>query len=197
VVGFPNCACGIGVVWIFHDLPSHASARNTWFPLLLTASPTASQKEGEAQDTAFKKLSVDCAGATGCCSCHDDPFHLSANGLAFDDVTLTLKYPTASHELALGHATACDCVKVDEAGLRIAWACHEWPVHVAAAATVEVVNVSPTASQNPAEVHATPITPPTEAGSAWATQADPFQHAQLLGVRELDAVRLHVRTGRV
>jgi len=57
---------GLGVAWIFQEVPFHTSARPTKLPEPSRCVPTASQKVAETHDTAVSRLRVAPAGCDGC-----------------------------------------------------------------------------------------------------------------------------------
>src|SRR5215469_5150726 len=57
---------GLGVAWIFQEVPFHTSARPTKLPELSRCVPTASQKFAETHDTAVSRLRVAPPGRAGC-----------------------------------------------------------------------------------------------------------------------------------
>ena len=71
---------GLGVDWIDHAVPFHASTSVTSTPELLVYAPTALHVVEEVHDTLYILAAVAPVGAGAVCSAHVVPFQRSTRG---------------------------------------------------------------------------------------------------------------------
>jgi hypothetical protein len=136
----PRPCGGLGVVWMVHRAPSHASASAP--PL---KPPVAVQADAEAHDTAFRDAPP-CAGAGVFWRCQAAPFHRSTKAWV---TPATVLVPTAVQAAGELHATPARAAKVDRGGFGVRTIRQELPFHCSArlAPWPEVLICTPTAMQ--------------------------------------------------
>jgi len=152
---------GLGVVWIFQDVPFHASAN-----VPLRSLPTAVHAVADVHDTPD---STENPGGLGVAWIFQDvPFHASAN------VPLG-PLPTAMHEVADVHDTLDSDAPPEVRGAL--WSFQAVPFHASASVTPtpELLPAPPTAMHDVADVHDTPDKAPPGAVAlalAWIDQVE-------------------------
>jgi hypothetical protein len=124
----PAEALGLGVGWIFHDVPSHASAKVTWSPEELASVPTARQASAEVQDTRDRLPPLEPLGFGVVWTCHSVPSHTSASVPVAEE-------PTAVQASASVHDTAVRLVVAEPSGLGVVWTVQEVPSQASANVT--------------------------------------------------------------
>ena len=96
-----------------HVVPFQLSARVPDLPVALRNDPTPVHVVAAVQDTAFRCAALDPVGLVMGWIFHEVPFHPSARGVVADPDT---RVPTASHDVALMHATPVNELPVAPAG---------------------------------------------------------------------------------
>jgi hypothetical protein len=156
----------LGVGWMVHFIPFHRSAA--------PRSATAVQATVDVQDTAARPPPGDGLGVRWMAQLL--PFHRSASVR-----TPAGPPPTATQNEADMHVTPPN--KLPGAGLGVGWMAQLRPFHRSARVATGFPALSrrpPTATQNEADVHATPVKLPADPeglGVAWIVQSSPFHRS--------------------
>jgi hypothetical protein len=166
---------GMGVFWITHFVPFHASARPPFTPLAWYL-PTAVQVVFELHETPLSTASVVPNGLGVFWITHVTPFHPSARVNVLPE--LSEKFPTAGHSIGDEHETPFRTAFVAPAGSGTGWFTHVAPFCISAIATVEpeLPTSNPTAMHVVADGHETPLSSasltPAGLGVGWIIQPD-------------------------
>jgi hypothetical protein len=178
---------GLGVGWMRHRVPSQCSDKVRRTPDRLAEYPAAVQAEDAVQSTPIRKFSPPARLGVGWIA-HRVPFHRSAR--VWTVPALLTKAPVAVQVDADGHATVFKKANCAPAGLGAGWMAHRAPFH--RSASVPAFE-APTAVQDEADVHATPLRLPPPCGGlgvGWMRQLVPSHRSArvlALGVKALEA----------
>ena len=179
----------LGVGWMVHFVPFHRSAKVAGPELDVPFRfPAAVQATTDVQDTEPRKPPGDGLGVRWMAQLL--PFHRSASVPAGPP-------PTAVQDEADVHATLTRKLPGDPEGLGVGWMAQLLPFHRSASVLAGFPALSsraPTATQDEADVHATPFRkPPGDPeglGVGWMAQLLPFHRSARvlpLGVKTLEA----------
>src|SRR5215467_13607108 len=162
-----------GVGWICQLRPFHRSARvpKNAFPKLSVSSPAAVQDEADVHATVLKRLPGDPVLGVGW-MVHFVPFHRIAAPRSATAVQATVDV-----QVTPPRPPPCG-------GLGVRWMAQLLPFHRSARVATGFPALSrrkPAATQNEADVHATPVKPlpadPGGLGVAWIVQSSPFHRS--------------------